>query len=296
MFGLYGGDGRLKAAAAVRSLSPGGSLAERVDELFPAADARSSDYVRAISDRSTVLFEYLGRAGRYVEGLNGQDPARGSAVLYSPQYVVGGSDYRTTLSVVNLSEREGTVTFRFIGEDGSQIGDARLVAVAARGKIYISDQKFFLDAGSQMRQGYVEIKSDGVKLVGSVVFGDPARSSFSSSLPLVSELGTDQVFSQVASNDTYYTGLSVLNPGDAAVDVAVEVYDAEGKLVAAKAERIQAHRRLIGVLTQLFPELVGQNRASGYIRVKANGGVASFALFGTQALTALSAVPAQAVP
>jgi hypothetical protein len=42
--------------------------------------------------------------------------------------------------------------------------------------------------------------------------------------------------------------------------------------------------------------LAGQNRGKGYIRVHTDGGVAGFALFGTQRLTALSAVPAQETP
>jgi phosphodiesterase/alkaline phosphatase D-like protein len=45
-----------------------------------------------------------------------------------------------------------------------------------------------------------------------------------------------------------------------------------------------------------IPVLVGQNRSSGYIRLRANKPVASFALFGTNRLSVLSAVTAQQVP
>jgi hypothetical protein len=295
MFELYGPDGKLKAEAAERTLGPSGSLSEGISELFPAAGAVGEDYVRIVSDRGVVLFEELGQARQYIKGLNGQDPADGATVLYSPQYVVGGSDWGTAVTVINLDDRAGLVTLRFIGEDGSQIGEAKQRAVAARGKVRISDQNFFLDAGNQTLQGYVVIESDGVRLAGSVVFGDPGRSRFSSALPLVRELGRDLVFGQLASNDVYFTGLAIVNPNDGAVNAEVSVYDAAGQLLASKTERVEGRCRRSGVLTQWFPELIGLNRGSGYIRVKADGGVASFALFGTQALTALSAVPAQSV-
>ena len=45
-----------------------------------------------------------------------------------------------------------------------------------------------------------------------------------------------------------------------------------------------------------FPDLVGQNHRSGYVKIKADRGVASFAVFGTYDLQVLSAIPAQVVP
>jgi len=50
------------------------------------------------------------------------------------------------------------------------------------------------------------------------------------------------------------------------------------------------------LLTQYFPQLVGQNISSGYIKVTSDRNVASFALFGTANLSVLAAVPPQAIP
>jgi hypothetical protein len=101
------------------------------------------------------------------------------------------------------------------------------------------------------------------------------------------------IFSQVASNDTYFTGLALLNPGTSAAQAAIEVYDETGKLLASRTERIEAGRRVSQLLTQYFPELTGVSRSSGYIRISSDKDLAGFALFGTQSLTALSAVPPQ---
>jgi hypothetical protein len=236
----------------------------------------------------------LGKPAQYLEGLNGQDATGGSTRLYSPQYVVGGG-WRSTLSVVNLDSRPGSVTFRLVGDNGAQIGNRNAVPVAANGKIHISDQSFFASAGQDLIQGYVEITSD-VRLTGSVVFGDPDRSTFAAALPLTATLEDSAVFGQVASDQTYFTGIAVLNPGTIDATVTLDVYRADGTLEATGSLQIPARQRVSRLLPQVVPGLVGQNRSSGYIRMTSNVPVSAFALFGTSNLSVLSAVPAQSVP
>jgi hypothetical protein len=145
-------------------------------------------------------------------------------------------------------------------------------------------------------QGYVEVLSSGPRISGSVVFGDPEQKVFSTALPLVSSLKKSIVFGQVASNDAYYTGIALLNTGETEAAVKVELFTAEGKPVGTKSMKIGPRQRSIGLLTQYFGDLSGVKMDAGYIRVTSDQGLAAFALFGTNALTALSAVPAQTAP
>ncbi|MBP1595378.1 MAG: cell surface receptor domain protein [Acidobacteria bacterium] len=296
LFELYGADGTVRAPAEVRTLAPNAAVVEYVSELFAGVTATASDYVRVVSNRGVLLFEYLGRPGQDVKGLNGQDAAGGSTVLYSPQYAVGG-DWATELTVVNLEERSGVVSMRLIGDNGSVLAGPVQQAIGARGKLQITDQDLFVDSGGGLRQGYVEVRSDGVKLAGSVVFGARGGNSYTAALPLVSELETDMVFSQLASDERYYTGLAILNPNAQAVMARVEVYDENGVLIAGKDEVIAAGGRVSKLLTQYFGELAGQSRSQGYIRVRTNLGVASYVVFGTWPGqgNSLSAVPPQRV-
>ncbi len=292
---LYGPGGRLSFAPAIRTIGPSSSLAETLDQLFPGYQPAASDYIRVASTRGVVLFAYLGKDRQYVEGLNGQNGEGGSTTLYSPQYAVGG-DWRSTLSIVNLDTRPGIVTLRLIGDGGTQIGETRTVPIAAQGKIHISDQGFFGVPASRLTQGYVEIKSDSVRLTGSVVFGDPGQERFGSALPLTSSPKRTMIFSQVASNDTYFTGLALLNPGAETAHASIEIYDQLGKLLASKVEQIAAGQRVSRLITEYFPDLNGASQSSGYIRVVSDKDLAGFALFGTRDLTALSAVPPQDAP
>jgi hypothetical protein len=292
---LVKSDGSLRATAVTRPLSGNGVLVETLGELFPGVTVDASDYIRVSSNRSVVGFEYMAQAGKDVSGLNGQDASLGAKTLYSPQYVVGGPDWRTTLSLVNLDTVAGTLSFKFIGDDGVQIGSTQAVTIPARGKLSITDQKFFLDAGNTLRQGYLEITGN-VRLIGSVVFGNPDTRGFVTALPLVGSLQSQVVFSQVASNAVYYTGIALLNPSDDAANAVIQVFDASGAVIASKIESIPARSRRSRLLTEFFPALASAEIASGYITVSVNRNVAAFALFGDRGLTVLSAVPAQTTP
>jgi hypothetical protein len=301
-FELVKSDGTVRAPSVSRTVNANGAVAALLADLFPGVAAAASDYLRVTSTRGVASVEFLGKSGVYAEALNGQDASSGATTLYCPHYVVGGADYRTTLSVVNRDSTTGTVRFRFIKDDGSQVGAVQPLQIAAEGKIYISDQKFFTDAGSTLTQGYLEITSSGPRLSGSVVFGDPERNRFSSALPLIARLQSSAVFSQVASNRTYFTGLALLNPNTADASGTIEVFDRNGAVVRSAAQQVRAGRRVAQLLTQYFPDLIGADLSSGYIKVTLDRGVAGFALFGTNNLTdvtqplALSAVPAQALP
>ena len=288
---LVRGDGTL-AATATRSVAANGAVAEGVAQLFPGvATFDGGMYIRGTATRGVVPFEYLGKAGQYVEGLNGQDPALGARMIYSPQYVVGGA-WRTTVSVVNFENRATTLSLRLIDNNGVVIG-SRTQALAAGGKFQLAAQNFFLTPNPQLlTEGYLEITSDAANLGGSVVFGDAARSAYSAALPLLGKPQTSAIFSQVAKNSTYYTGLAVLNPSEASATFVLDVLDKAGTTVATRSVTLQGKRRTSRLLTDHFPAL--PDMTTGYFRITSDQGLLSFALFGTS--SALSAIPPQAVP
>jgi hypothetical protein len=292
---LLRSDGISRFTPAVRNLGPNGSMVEALTELFPGVLPDAGDYLRVTSSTGLVAFESFGKGTQYVAGLNAQHAQGGAVVLYSPQYVVGGA-YRSTLSVVNLENREGSVTFELFSDTGVPIGVPRTQPIGGRGKIHVRSQTFFADPGGSTLQGYLKIASDGPRITGSIVFGDPARNVFSSALPLSSILHTDLVLSQLASDATYFTGIAILNPGDAAVNATIDVRGPNGDIIASRVETILARQRRALLLTEFFPQLVGRNQSSGYIRISADQGVAGYGLYGTHGLSVLSAVPAQPVP
>jgi hypothetical protein len=108
------------------------------------------------------------------------------------------------------------------------------------------------------------------------------------------------VFGRVASgavgDKLYFTGLALLNPSESDASVTLELFDRTGRLVVSRNDKLPAHRRKSQLLTEYFERLTGQNIGAGDIKVTSDRVLAGCALFGTQGLTALSAVPAQVIP
>jgi hypothetical protein len=289
-------------ASVTRTVSPGGAAVELLRSLFSGTFPEVTDYVLGSSNQGVVTFEYFGRVGVDNAGLNGRDASQGAAALYSPQYALGGNEkYRTTLSIINLESFPTTVTLRLIGDNGLQIGQTRSALISANGKLSVADDTFFVAPGNNLISGYLEVTdSNSAKLAGSVVFMDSQGSRFASALPLVSSLQTSIVFGQVASgrigNQNYFTGVALLNPSGIPANVTIELYSSDGQRVVSKTDVIPAAQRKSKLLTEYFAALTGQTIGSGYIRVTSDRGLAGFALFGTDALTSLSAVPAQVGP
>ncbi len=289
-------DGTVRGTTQTTIPGLGAYSADLKTGIFPATVSDPSDYVRVTSSNGLIPYEYFGNVSKDVAVLAGQDLNGGATTLYSPQYVVGGP-WSSTLSIVNLDSTPGTVTLKLFGDDGSQLGSTKAVAIAGNGKIFVSDQAFFLgSAPTGVTQGYVLAVSSGVRFSGSVVFSDAVQGTFITALPLVSTLQKTQVLSQVASNGTYFTGLAILNPTSADATVRIDVFTSTSQLDQSVVLIIPAGHRTSRLLTEYFPALAGQNRNSGYIRVTSDQGVACFGVFGTSSLSVLSAIPAQSAP
>jgi len=293
---LVRADGTIRSSRSCVINGNGSLTADLFIDLFAGISPNAADYVRVHSGQAVRSFHGMRQGSSNISMLTGQDIVAGAPTIYSPHYVVGG-DYRTKLSIINLEPRSGTVTLRFIGENGMQIGETRTLAIAANGKLHIDDSEFFFSPDSStMTTGYVELTSSGVRLAGSTVFGDRTNQRFCSALALISNLHTSVVFSHVASNDLYFTGIAMLNTqADRLAAVTLELYAADGTLLQRKNEWLGARQSKARLLTEYFPSLAGQDRTSGYVRLISDLPIASFALFGTRSLSALAAIPPQVI-
>ena len=278
----------------MRQVSANGSLTETFAGIFPDTVPLRSQYVNVTSDTGVMPLEFLRSTSGDTECLSGLDTSKGGYHLYAPQYAVGGP-WRSSVSLINLEPISGTVVLRFLGNDGQQIGVTRTEPIAPNGKIYIDALDYFGNFDG-MQTGYLEIVSLNARLTGSLAFGSRDGNSFAASLPLVTELANSVVFSHIASNSDYYTGLAILNPNAQPSDVTINVYTAEGAWEFTTKESIPANGRLCKLLTEIFPLLARMSRTSGYIKVTSDSGIAAFALFGTQNLSSLAALPAQNMP
>jgi hypothetical protein len=286
-----------RRGSVTRTVGAHGSFAVLFSDLFPGLVAANSDYLRVNSTQGVVPFVRFGKANGGITGLNGQDAGGGATDLYCPQYVIGTSAWLTTLSIINLDSVAGVVTLEFVPDGSAAPLSTRQVSMAPRGKIYVTDPRFFLDPEGKVVQGYVRVRSAGVRLTGSVTYGDPARSRYMAAVPMISTLGSNSVYSQIASDDSFFTGLAIVNPtGLFNTNVRVEVCDSSGSRIASRILTLSSQERSSRALTEYFPELVGRSITSGYIRISADNPIASIAVIGTNNLSVLFAMAQQPLP
>ncbi len=289
-------DGRVRSSVP-RTISANGAIVTELSSaLFSGVAPLATDYVRISAGSGIQAFELARGGAGDNEMLNALDGSAGASKLYSPQYVMGGI-WQSTLSLVNLDPSPGSVTVRLIGDDAVQIGASMTFSISGQGKINIDNPASFqIFDLAKVTQGYLEIEGNGIRLAGTIVFGDRQGRTLACSLPLVSRLQSSLLVGHVASNDQYYTGIAILNPGSEDAFAKMELHAADGSLVASATEAIPARQRRSRVLTQYFPSVAGQDRTSGYVRITVDKPVAAFSLFGTTNQSVLSAIPLQDLP
>jgi len=91
----------------------------------------------------------------------------------------------------------------------------------------------------------------------------------------------------------FFTGISIVNPFDTAVDVDIRIHFSNGGLNGQVIRTLQPGEKYVRLLQEI--EGIGPLlfQSSGFIHIKATGPVLAFELFGDAPLNYVSAVPAQ---
>jgi hypothetical protein len=284
--------GRQQTPVVVQ-IPPNGRYSGRAEAIFPPSITDAGGYLKISAGGGIVAEQSVDSSGDEVSTIGGINTSGGGLQLYAPQFAAGGNTWRSTLTLINLENSPTSLTLSFISNDGLELGKTATIDVGANARLVISDPSVFdLPAvPEELLEGYVRIISSATRVAGVVTFGDPADTRFRTSLPCVEQGGTDLVFSQVAVDDTWFTGLAAVNANSVPSDVTISVFRTDGTLAATGSYRIEPNSRFSKLLTQLVPNL--PKLGKGYFTVRSPQPLFSFAVFGTQSLSVLSAIPPQ---
>jgi hypothetical protein len=263
------------------------------EDLFPSALVAAGGYLRINSTVGLSANEFFGVPGVCISTLDGLDPAGGGKIVYSPQYAVGGGMWKTTLTIINLENAATAVTLVLNSETGTPIGQPVILPLPPYGRAVLSDPSLFgiLPSSSSPTEGYVRLSSSSTRIMGYVRFGDPADMQFQTALPFVSQGKTGALFSQLAQDGEYFTGVAMVNANPAAARVTIEAFRSDGTSAGNGTIDIAADGRQSKVLDQIISNLPPLRK--GYFKLTSNQPVISFAVFATRSLSVLSAIPAQ---
>lgn len=289
---LHDSKGALLSHAEV-SIQPKGRFSQTLLNLFSGLSQPFRGYVIVRGDHSLSTAELL-VSNESLAALNGQPLLNGSRAatrLYSAQLASGGGTYYTRVTLVNPTALAAQISIRAVSESGGSLGTAKTISLGP-GEQFQDEvgQLFGLNPGV-LTVGSIIVESDVSGVIGDVSFGDAtAADSFRSSLPLDAEPLKTAAFAQVANGGGYFTGLAVFNPNAQSVSYTVRVFRADGVLTGSSTGTVPAGGRVSKLLPEIVAVSAGQ--VGGYFTLEASQPVSSFALFGTETLSALSAIPA----
>ena len=271
-------------------------------------------YLR-IATPGTVSFETFGTKD-YMSVLPAQ-PFTNEATTFVIPHFVSFEGSETTLTLINPSsiplaglvrqptgEEEGseeeeeedppeepifaTVTLR--ANDGSALAPPLTLELpdGVMRKATIRELFGLEDTGVAI-EGWIHVVADQPNLVGSAelrTFDGQAATA----IALQPVEGNRFVFSHVAEGLGYGTGLVAVNPGEVAAQITIEVRNQAGTLVGSLDTILAPGERLIGLVSELFPE--AGELLGGTVLLFSDQAVGQLELFFSLNERLLSAVPA----
>ncbi|MGW8179078.1 MAG: hypothetical protein ACWGQW_09980, partial [bacterium] len=294
-FQLYSTSGAL-VGEAQRSLPAMGTLRETLKQLFGVE--KIDGYVKLEASGKVKGFELYSR-GKGLSALAAHPSAEGTCLVAPHYFATVGGD--TELRLQNLGQKHVDVVVKGYTDSGSLTG-THSFRLPQR-ESFSGNITELLPIDSPLQEvvtGYLVIDLQGSFLSPPIVSGSVTFTGFAgntiATLPLVAKGNLKTRFLHVAQSVelNMFTGLAILNPGDAPTEVTVRVYDKAGKLVAEQfLDNLPPHNRIVDLLNSstFFQEAFQQ--VGGHIEVLSDKPVMVFALFGDYAGKFLSAIEGQ---
>ena len=295
--------GKLLATAAV-TLLPNGSMATEVSKVFPTVDPASfsGGYIVGGTDVPIVVRETFGNA-LDTNVLAAQWGAQKTTFLIA-HYATGGG-YTTELNILDVDgTAKANITLTALDNNGTPLALASnpvTLSIPAGSQVTRTMDDLFPGLGSSLLTGYLKLDVAPYNqgpfvtvplVVGSVRFS-AANGFASAALPLFLAPSSDFVYSHVAQNLGYYTGITYLNNNPTPTGVTTQVYTRSGTLVGSYTMTLAPGQKVAKLVYELVPSSAGQ--LGGYVRIRSDHPINSFSLFGTNDGRSLSAIPPQPV-
>jgi len=280
-----------------RVLGALGATRESVEELFPDVIAPIS-WVRVDSTADVVGFSHT------VSTDSGTAYAVNAATYLQPQLFVPHIAERvetwyTRANVVNGQSETISSVLKAGAVEQATANSAsytkdRIDFVESFGGFIPADASWgqFIDEGGDATLAGNEIFGtvDGTdQVVGLGLFGAPAANPNFTAI-------TDQLyFTHIAQSADFWTGIALVNLGNATLEIPVKAYGAEGALVGTGTVTLAAGDKRVWEISRFFDE-AGITGTVLWMELTTEGSVSGYELFGTTDTTRMAGLEATSEP
>jgi len=187
-------------------------------------------------------------------------------------HVVAGGGYATRLTLVNPSATPQQVQLTLNGTTVQR-------TISAFGRLDESLAQMFNLSGDGQTTGYLKLQTSNEPGVGGYVEIASSDGLVRTTTPITRDARSRLVFSHVAQGGSYFTGLALLNTQSGDATVTIEINSLNGTTLASKVVTVRSGERLIGLLSELFPNI--QNQMGGFVRVTSTLPIYGLQIFGS---------------
>jgi deoxycytidylate deaminase len=246
-------------------------------------------YARVQSQQGLTFTEFYGSADT-LGALNGIDMSKYSGVtrVFSPQFETG-SGFKTILNVINGNSQVASITIGLHNSDGSPITAPVSFTLQPGGQLKDDLVAIFrYDPAVRQAGGWLEVNSTVDQVVGTISFTNTSD-TFLAGFELQGVPLSDFIFPLVSQNESYMTGLALLNPDNSAATVRVELWTPDGTLSGSRTLTLAGGTRTSQYLNQIIQGL--GSVASANVRIHSDKPIFGFATLNDPAVHFLSAIP-----
>jgi hypothetical protein len=295
---LMDASGTQKTGTIAVTVVAGGLTSGSVTQIFGIDQSSfQGGYIRGDSDNPLIARENFGNS---LES-NVLDAQRAIPLTsFTIPFFASGGQYSTELTLVNTDSLDvADVTVALLNDSGAATADPVTLSLNPKTQRIDTIAGLFPALGSGLVSGSIRVNVKPASraffvsvpaVVGAVRYLN-SNGSASTSVALVNTSGTDFVYSYMPKSSAFFTGLAMVNSGSKTANFTVQVYKEDGAAVGRRyTSSLQPGRRVSKLLDELVPGASGQG---DYFRITSDAGLTIFAVFASNDLRSMSAIPPQ---
>ena len=214
-------------------------------------------------------------------------PAPAGTKSFQPHLEWNGL-FRTAILLLNPTTDPLAVTLRLRTSAGTQAAPDYRLTMPAFSTVSRDIEEILDLPDSSPGAGWLELEGDRAGIMATALAFDPGSGAAAATSLFPADAGNWSLPFFIEDLQ-YYTGLAILNPGDAPVSIELSAYDPFGGPISTVPLLLENRHGKTLLVSQWIPTLPAES--TGQIMIRASGPVSLLAYFGTDDGAALAAVP-----
>jgi hypothetical protein len=246
-------------------------------------------YLRVKSPLGLLFTEIFNKGGSpaSMNGIN-VDKYAGITRIYSPKFAISSQSV-TQVNIINANQDSGaTVTLTLHADNGNVLAHPVSFLLPVNGQIKGNVWDLLENDPSLLNQvGWFDVSSTVDRIVGTVTFTDP-NNKYLAAFELSGTPIRSFVFPLIAEDSTYETQIALLNSGNLAATVSVELCGTVGTCDSVQ-QSIPPRSSIALSLSNLFSRNVSLR--PGNVRIQSDQPLHSFGMLYTRDLKFMTSLP-----